>query len=282
MPDNLYGGHMKLINLDDLQRSVTFTNIYGLNQNWTKTTTWSCIGTPRPQHGFMYILCDRVHITSQTGEHREFQRDDLIYIPKSSEYFIEFFETKGDLSNVLINFDIFDSEGGEYYMSDDITLLASGLPAKITNAMISLAQLSTNLTNPTLQVTKIFYEIIEKLNNHILASKLHNAGKCSVLPAVYYLNSHITDDVPIPQLAQMCLLNESAFRKAFKEHTGFNPVQYKINLKIEKSKLLLDNAHEMPVEEIAECLGFYDNAYFHKVFSKIEGMTPKQYRDRKR
>ena len=58
-----------------------------------------------------------------------------------------------------------------------------------------------------------------------------------------------------------------------------NPVQYKMMVKINKAKMLLSGAAEIPIETVAESLGFYDNAYFHKVFVKCTGQTPKQYRD---
>ena len=145
--------------------------------------------------------------------------------------------------------------------------------------MLSVAHLSKNLANPTIPVTKAFYEMLEKLTNHLLATKLHTDEKDSVLPALVYLDTHILDEISIPQLAKMCLLNESAFRKSFKAKTGMNPVQYKMHIKINKAKLLLRSTSEIPIEAIAETLGFYDNAYFHKVFAKMTGQTPKQYRD---
>ncbi|MBQ8718811.1 MAG: AraC family transcriptional regulator, partial [Clostridia bacterium] len=61
---------------------------------------------------------------------------------------------------------------------------------------------------------------------------------------------------------------------------GMNPAQYKMHSKINKAKLLLRSTTEIPIEEIADGLGVYDNAYFHKVFAKTTGMTPKQYRDK--
>lgn len=271
---------MEKILLESIERNISFTRIYGLNQTWANNKKWSCVGEPRDQHGFMYVFCDAVTITyKDETESFLFQKGALLYIPKGSEYSIEFQHTKGEFSDILINFDIRDTNGKDYYLSDRIICLANDLPAKITDGMLTVAHLSTNLTHPTIPVTKAFYEVLDKLTNHMLASKLHTNEKDSVLPAIFYLDSHILDDISIPQLAQMCLLNESAFRKAFKVHTGMNPVQYKMHIKINKAKLLLRSTSEIPIEAIAESLGFYDNAYFHKVFVKLTGQTPKQYRD---
>ena len=271
---------MDKIILENLKRDICFTRIYGLYQRWSDFKKWSCIGAPRNQHGLLYIFCDYANIIDGDGnEILHFSKGDLVYIPKHSEYSIEFFNTEGVARSILINFDICDSRGREYYIDKSIVCIAKNLPPKITDSMFTVAHLSTNLAYPTVPVSKAFYDMLDKLINHMLATRLHAAEKDSVLPAIFYLESHVLDEVSVPQLAQMCLLNESAFRKAFKEHTGMNPVQYKMQVKINKAKLLLRNSGELPIETIAETLGFYDNAYFHKVFVKCTGQTPKQYRD---
>ncbi|MBQ4151366.1 MAG: helix-turn-helix transcriptional regulator [Clostridia bacterium] len=271
---------MKKIILENIERNISFTNIYGLNQTWVEYKKWSCMGDPRASHGFMYIFNATVSITCKNSSKPQvFHKGDLLYIPKNSEYVIEFQDVKGTITNVLINFDICDTDGSDYCIEDEIKCIAKNIPTKITDSMLTISHLSTNLANPTVPVTKAFYEMIDKLINHLLAIRLHATEKDSVLPAIIYMDSHILDDVPVPQLAQMCLLNESAFRKAFKAHTGMNPVQYKMMVKINKAKMLLSGAAEIPIETVAESLGFYDNAYFHKVFVKCTGQTPKQYRD---
>ena len=209
-----------------------------------------------------------------------FAKGSLLYIPKHSEYSIEFNRENEPYATVLLNFDIRDTDGKEYCLDNDIVCLAEDTPPKIIEGMLNVAALSSSMVYSLFPVTKAFYEVLEKLSSHLQARKLLKEGALSVLPAVYYIDSHVLDDVTIPSLAQMCLLNESAFRKAFKAYTGMNPVQYKTYVKIKKAKLLLASAIEIPIEEIAMSLGFYDNSYFHKIFVKQTGMTPKQYRDK--
>ena len=271
---------MKKIILENIERNISFSRIYGLAQLWSETKKWSCIGEPRNQHGLLYVFCKEVVIyTSDNSSPLYFHKGDLLYIPKNSEYTVEFKNTHGETASILINFDICDTSGNDYCLAEEIVCFAKNVPAKITDSMVTIAHLSKNLAHPTVPVTKEFYELLDKLTAHLLASRLHTNEKDSVLPAIYYMDSHVLDDVSVPQLAQMCLLNESAFRKAFKAHTGMNPVQYKMHVRINKAKLLLRSTADIPIEAIAESLGFYDNAYFHKVFVKCTGQTPKQYRD---
>ena len=60
---------------------------------------------------------------------------------------------------------------------------------------------------------------------------------------------------------------------------GSSPVEYRTKKRIEKAKLLLETT-DIPIKEIVEMLGFYDAAYFYKVFEKSTSLTPKQYRDK--
>lgn len=272
---------MEKIFLDKIQPTVSFSNIYGINQPWTVTKSWNCIDSPRPKHGLMYVFCDEMHITYKNKEEISFYKGNLLYFPKYSEYQIEFHHNGCGYATILLNFDIRDVSGAEYCLEDHIVRLVKKLPSELIDSMLHVVDCCTNSTYYTVPATKAFYDVIDKLINHLLSLQLLNEKKdeVPVLPAIVYLNNHITDDVSIPQLAQMCLLNDSAFRKAFREYTGMNPVQYKTYVKIKKAKLLLRSASEIPIEEIAAISGFYDHSYFHKIFVKQTGRTPKQYRN---
>lgn len=268
-----------MISLDRLPRDVSFSRIFGLSQVWSETSSWSCVGDTRSKHGFMYICCDEVLITYKNGEKLAFKHGDLLYLPKYSEYSIRFSKSDTCIHDILLNFDMRDPDGENYAFSDKIECLSHNLPAKLVTKMLEVVYNSVNISHPTLPMTKEFYEFANMLNNHIIAQKLCNDTENPVLPAIVYIDNHILDEFTVPQLAKMCLLNEGAFRKAFQSYTGMNPVQYKQHIKIEKAKIILRNTTEIPVEEIAESLNFYDNSHFHKVFSKFTGTTPKQYRE---
>lgn len=273
--------HVKQISLDKLPPHVGFLNIFGISRVTPDFKSWSCIDAPRAKHGFMYVFCSEVLIAPKNGEVMLFHRGDLLYFPKHSEYRIEFPRNDNTCNYVLINFDIADPWGREYCLFDGITLLSSSVPPKIVSGMLSVSDLTAKSAHSALSASKKFYDILEKISNLLLSEKLEDAGAGTVLPAIYYLDRNILGEASVPQLAQMCLLSESVFRHAFREFTGMNPVQYKMHIRINKAKQLLRNVTDLPIEEIASVVGFYDNAYFHKAFVKYTGLTPKQYRDQK-
>jgi AraC-like DNA-binding protein len=68
------------------------------------------------------------------------------------------------------------------------------------------------------------------------------------------------------------------FRKIFKMYTGFAPIQYLIELRIQKSKELLANTL-IPINEIALQTGFDNPDYFTLFFKNKTHYTPRDYRN---
>lgn len=73
----------------------------------------------------------------------------------------------------------------------------------------------------------------------------------------------------------------SKFRKLFKSETGYSPHQYHLNLRINKAKELLQTT-ELNIKEIAYQTGFESEFYFSKLFRKKSGISPTDYRTKKR
>ena len=72
-------------------------------------------------------------------------------------------------------------------------------------------------------------------------------------------------------------MSETNFRKRFKAYTGLAPAQYRLRARLEKAERLLADS-DATIESIALDLGFYDTAYFCKVFRRQTGRTPVRYR----
>ena len=67
------------------------------------------------------------------------------------------------------------------------------------------------------------------------------------------------------------------FSKLFKEETGANFIDYLTMARIERAKgFLRDKARS--VKEISAAAGYADANYFSKLFKKVVGLTPTEYR----
>lgn len=81
----------------------------------------------------------------------------------------------------------------------------------------------------------------------------------------------------VGQLAALCGMGESRFFSVFRQEMGCTPVEYKNRMRIRQACVLLTST-SMSSEEIAWQLHFSSAAYFRRVFLKITGQTPGEYR----
>lgn len=72
-------------------------------------------------------------------------------------------------------------------------------------------------------------------------------------------------------------MNASYLSRVFKQETGENFVSFLTRLRMEKAKSLLRDRN-IKVYEVAERVGYPNTAYFSKLFKKLSGMSPEEYR----
>ena len=88
-------------------------------------------------------------------------------------------------------------------------------------------------------------------------------------------------ELSVSEVAKKCAVSESSLRRIFKEQTGMTPVEYRLYAKLRRAAYLLEST-DMSVCEVSNEIGFFDTAYFCKVFKKHMGITPKQYSHNKK
>jgi transcriptional regulator GlxA family with amidase domain len=69
-----------------------------------------------------------------------------------------------------------------------------------------------------------------------------------------------------------------SFRKKFVLHLGVSPGRYREHLRIERAKQLLQSKR-LTNKELAEMLGFCDEAHFSKTFRRKAGVSPREFRN---
>ena len=101
--------------------------------------------------------------------------------------------------------------------------------------------------------------------------------KSMPLLAIAYIHSHFRESLGIDELAQLEHMSATAFRMAFKKHTGVSPNEYVISQRISAACRLLSQT-EQSIREIAGEVGYGDQYYFSRIFKQKVGMTPLTYR----
>ena len=101
-----------------------------------------------------------------------------------------------------------------------------------------------------------------------------------IIPALNYINKNPQYAVSVIELAKMCDLSPSHFRRIFKSLMGKTPIKYKNQLIMYHACKMLDNGN-MNVSEISGALGFSDIYTFSQIFKKEIGISPSKYTSNK-
>ena len=92
-----------------------------------------------------------------------------------------------------------------------------------------------------------------------------------------YLDTHYTKKISLDELAERFYINKFYLTKIFKEVYGTTVNGYVIARRITRAKQLL-RFSELSVEEVGKAVGMPEPDYFSRVFKKIEGISPREYR----
>ncbi|MBP2000809.1 AraC-like DNA-binding protein/ligand-binding sensor protein [Paenibacillus shirakamiensis] len=96
-----------------------------------------------------------------------------------------------------------------------------------------------------------------------------------------YISRHLYEDIRLSHLAEYTSMNASYLSVLFKKEVGMTLTESIQRARVQEAQNLL-NYSKYSILEIATLLNFHDQSYFTKTFRHVTGMTPKQYRDRKR
>lgn len=84
---------------------------------------------------------------------------------------------------------------------------------------------------------------------------------------------------PVRAMVEGSGLAERSFKRRFRQATGMSPLEYVHSLRLEEAKQLLESG-DLPVEAIANEVGYEDAAFFSRLFRRKVGLTPSRYRRR--
>jgi len=123
---------------------------------------------------------------------------------------------------------------------------------------------------------------------HLLASFTHlsqfrlikeSGERDPVSQSINFMLEHLTRKLKLDEIAIQTNLSVSHYSRLFLSRTGHSPIDYFIQLKIQRSCRLLDNSG-WTIADVARESGFDDQFYFSRVFRKVMGMSPGEYRKR--
>jgi AraC-like DNA-binding protein len=91
------------------------------------------------------------------------------------------------------------------------------------------------------------------------------------------MQARVHEQLDLDTLTETVNLSKYHFVKKYKEVTGTTPINHFIQLKIERACHLLDTTVN-GINEVAFAVGYEDAYYFSRIFKKLMGVSPSQYR----
>ena len=99
-----------------------------------------------------------------------------------------------------------------------------------------------------------------------------------VTAIVRYMHKHMGENLKLEDLAEKMQLSKSYINAVFKKYADRAPIDFFISLKMQEACRLLKST-DLHVAEVGQCLGYEDPYYFSRIFKKVTGVSPKEYRN---
>lgn len=114
-------------------------------------------------------------------------------------------------------------------------------------------------------------------NNRLFSPALRSSEFHNLDSTLDYLRKNIDKPLTLQQMADHAQLSKSHFARLFKEQTDYSPVDYFIRLKLQRACMQLALTRQ-PIRQISLAVGYTDPYYFSRLFKKIIGKSPSQFR----
>ena len=128
----------------------------------------------------------------------------------------------------------------------------------------------------TEELSRISPDMIRKycllVQNHSL-----RAYSKPIQRVINYVDFHLADPLSLQVLSEIVAVNPSYLSTQFKKETGHNLTDHISQKRVQKAIFLL-NSTELPIHAIAERVGILDENYFSRLFKKVQGLSPREYR----
>lgn len=129
-------------------------------------------------------------------------------------------------------------------------------------------------------VSTLAVHLLRHYSTESLVDDIHFGG----LPAhklrrvTEFIEENLDRDLELAEIAQAVDLSPYHFARSFKQTTGFTPIQFLMQRRIETAKRLLAES-EAPLVDVGLSVGFKNQSHFSTLFRKLTSMTPKAYRN---
>ncbi len=228
----------------------------------------------RPASSLMYVIKGRYRYLSKNID-LVLNEGEVIYLPRGARY--EYSIISENALCIQATFDLKKQDGDavtDIVFATDPTIIKQ---EKIFEYRDFFEKLLEDFQNDNILSTHSdlfgLLHLVEKNRNE---TSRQDPIFYRIRPAVQYIKQNCTSHILISELAEMCDMSESHFRKLFTKCMHMSPITYKNDLVAEMACELIKH-EKMNISEIAYSLQFPDVVTFSQFFKKIKGISPKKY-----
>ena len=145
---------------------------------------------------------------------------------------------------------------------------------QITQKSVQRLSGASNIKKQGQYCYEMLIELTAAVRNHLVNT---NGYSPAIVKAVEYLSLNYTQNISLESLCRITDYSPSHLAKIFKQETGRTITQYIAYLRCRQAAEMLRET-SLPIQEISCYVGYTDNNYFVKVFKKVMGNTPSEYR----
>lgn len=199
---------------------------------------------------------------------KEFQKYEYYSIDKTEVYWVHF--TGSDVKNIL----------RRYGIKDDLHYFFVGTSLeyeRIYKKMISELQRCQNNYEEMLSILmrQLLICIYRELQKERKISDIYLDNEMDM--ATQYFTDNYSSDISIEEYASSRGMSISWFIRNFKKFTGITPMHFIVATRISNAQLLLETT-KYSISEISRIVGYDNPLYFSRLFHKVKGFAPSEYR----
>lgn len=228
-----------------------------------------------------YVLEGRVFIETEDKTYTA-EKGDLYFINKAVPRVL-YSDKKGPVKKIFVTAKgpLLDGIVKAYNFSDPVIITKADVEEYFRNIINILdeAPCYTPLVRDSIgvEVLKIIQTVSRKLN--LIDNVIERLNVAENI--IKYIDANLDRKITIEDLSQNFFLGKTQLIKLFKDKYQMTPMKYAQLQRIELAKYYLTDT-DTPISNIHKLIGFDDVKYFSKLFKKVTGISPREYRVTKR
>ncbi len=275
------------------ERYFDIQNIFAVSQNYEGKTTFTM--SENRSTDALLLYSGTTGICYQEGEEPiQIPFGALMYMPQGSRYTWENSPFGGNFQeNLLFEFTLYDEkihcddtdkhavtheqpEKERIFFGDKVQIVTVSHTDMYRKLFKDLIEALNRKDYSPLSVYTSAYGIFDALAKNERAKTVQPVKNDVILDGIRMIESN--EDVSVEEIANKCCMSVSYFEKLFKQYAGISPSDYKMTVKINKIKMMLQNENNT-LKYIADSMNFCDVGYLCRIFKRKTGMTPNEYRE---